>query len=347
MPRKSRIDAPTAIHHVIIRGIEQRDIFLDDQDYTYFLDRLEPILAETSTVCYAWALLPNHVHLLLRTGAVPLSTVMRRLLTGYAVYFNRRCGRSGHLFQNRYKSILCEEEPYFLELVRYIHLNPLRAGLVSTMDALEAYPWCGHGAVVGRVNPLWQDTQHVLSFFADTERPARRAYQSFVENGINMGRRVDLTGGGLIRSMGGWSAVKELRGTDVPVRCDERILGSSDFVSSVLRHANEAYKKRTLAAAQGLDLDDIITLVSEHFSVDQTIIKSAIKQKAAARARGIVCHLAASHLRMTGTELAEYLGLTPSGICKLAARGRTDPETGELSERLEDIVAKRGRGNVG
>jgi REP element-mobilizing transposase RayT len=112
MPRKARIDAPGAFHHIICRGIERRKIFYDDTDRDNFLKRLENILKETSTPCYGWALIPNHFHLLLRTGQVPITTVMRRLLTGYAVNFNRRHRRYGHLFQNRFKSILCQENIY-------------------------------------------------------------------------------------------------------------------------------------------------------------------------------------------------------------------------------------------
>jgi REP element-mobilizing transposase RayT len=113
MPRKARIDAPGAIQHVIARGIERRKIFTDNSDRDNFLDRLDTILSDTQTVCYAWALTPNHFHLLLRTGTVPLSNVMRRLLTGYAVSFNFRHRRHGHLFQNRFKSILCQEDTYW------------------------------------------------------------------------------------------------------------------------------------------------------------------------------------------------------------------------------------------
>ncbi|WP_231717054.1 transposase [Desulfosarcina ovata] len=119
MPRQSQIDAPGALHHIIVRGIERRKIFLDDQDRNSFIERLGHIVEHTGTMCYAWALIPNHPHLLLRTGQAPIATVMRRLLTGHAVGFNKRHRRSGHLFQNRYKSILCQEDPCFLELVRY------------------------------------------------------------------------------------------------------------------------------------------------------------------------------------------------------------------------------------
>ena len=136
MPRQSRLDAPGALHHIIVRGIARSEIFADDRDRHDFLDRLGAIVEETDTGCYAWALIPNHFHLLLRTGNVPIATVMRRLLTGHAARYNRRHRRSGHLFQNRYKSILCQADSYLLELVRYIHLNPLRAKLVENMDSL-------------------------------------------------------------------------------------------------------------------------------------------------------------------------------------------------------------------
>src|SRR5271157_888337 len=183
MPRKARIDAPGALHHIIIRGIERKRIFRDAEDYENFLGRLGKVLKETSTSCYAWALLPNHCHLLLRTGIVPLSTVMRRILTGYAQQFNRRHRRHGHLYQNRYKSFLCEEEPYFLELVRYIHLNPLRAGIVKNLDELERTSIAGHGVIMGTTERTWQDAGYVLGMFHEDLTPASEAYQNYVSQG--------------------------------------------------------------------------------------------------------------------------------------------------------------------
>ena len=147
MPREARLDAPGALHHIVVRGIERRKIFRDDSDRGDFLERLSAILGESRTPCYAWALMPNHFHLLLKTGQTPISTLMRRLLTGYAVSFNLRHRRSGHLFQNRYKSILCQEDSYLLELVRYIHLNPLRAKLVSSMKEFAGMP----GVIMGSI----------------------------------------------------------------------------------------------------------------------------------------------------------------------------------------------------
>jgi len=202
MPRRSRIDAAGALHDVMVRGIERGTLFRDDTDRNNFLERLGEILLDTKTLCYAWALIPNHFHLLLRTGPVPISTIMRRLLTGYALWFNRTHCRHGHLFQNRFKSILCQEDIYLLELVRYIHLNLIRARLVKDMDELDRYPYCGHSVIMGKVNNSWQDTEEVLGMFGEKVGAARRAYRAFVEKGIAEGRRQDLTGGGLLRSAG-------------------------------------------------------------------------------------------------------------------------------------------------
>jgi len=233
MPRKARLDAPGALHHIIARGIERRKIFRDDADRYDFLERLGRIVSADQTRCFAWSLMPNHFHLLLRTGLAPISDVMRRLLTGYAVTFNYKHRRSGHLFQNRYKSILCQEDAYLLELVRYIHLNPLRAKLVPSLKALDHYGFCGHGVLMGRLRNDWQDTAYVLKQFGNRLRKARRRYREYVQEGIMQGRRPELVGGGLVRSLGGWKAVKALRGMGEKIKGDERILGDGDFVESV------------------------------------------------------------------------------------------------------------------
>jgi len=203
MPRGPRLDAPGTLHHVILRGIERRRIIDDDEDREYFVSRMGEVASDTETTIYAWALMTNHAHILLRSGMAGLSTFMRRFLSGYAVFYNRKHRRYGHLFQNRYKSIVCEEDPYFKELVRYIHLNPLRAGIVETLAKLAGYKWCGHCVVMNRCEYPWQDREYVLKWFCDTEKDARKSYREFVKKGIALGKRPDLTGGGLIRSMGG------------------------------------------------------------------------------------------------------------------------------------------------
>ncbi len=211
MPRQARIDAPGVVHHIMIRGIERRKIFINDKDRGDMLERLARLLPETQTACYAWVFIQNHAHFLFRTGVSPLATVMRRLLTGYAVSFNRRHKRHGHLFQNRYKSIVCQEDAYLKELVRYIHLNPVRAGIVQGLKELNTYPYCGQSAVIGKKKRPWQDVDYVLGYFGTTAKSARKAYLNYVGAGIDQGRRDELTGGGLVRSAGGWSRAIALK----------------------------------------------------------------------------------------------------------------------------------------
>jgi putative transposase len=232
MPRLARLDAPGVLHHIIIRGIERRKIFRDDKDKNNFADRLSILLPETQTTCYAWSLLSNHAHFLFRSGSAGISTLMRRLLTGYAIYFNRKYRRHGQLFQNRYKSIICQEDIYFKELVRYIHLNPLRAKIVSDIKDLNKYPYSGHSVLMGKKKRKWCDTKYVFSYFGRKVLDSRKHYLTYVEEGIARGRRPELVGGGLVRSLGGWSAAKKLRlkGQD-RVKGDERILVSCQLSS--------------------------------------------------------------------------------------------------------------------
>ena len=165
MPRLARLDAPGILHHVIIREIERKSIFRDTTDKENLVDRLSQLIPQTQTRCYAWVLLCNHAHFLLRSGPDGLVGLMQRLLTGYAVSFNQRHRRHGQLFQNRYKSIICQEDAYLLELVRYIHLNPLRAGMVENFKALTDYPFSGHRLLSGTGECSWKDDAFVLGCF--------------------------------------------------------------------------------------------------------------------------------------------------------------------------------------
>jgi len=158
MPRLARLDAPLVLHHVWDRGIERRSIFADDEDRSEFLGRLAALVRAEHFAVYAWALMSNHFHLLLRTGNRGLSSSMQVLLGGYAAAFNCRHERCGHLFQNRFKSTVVDEDGYCLELVRYIHLNPLRAGVVADLERLGHYRWTGHATLLGHLETSWQDS---------------------------------------------------------------------------------------------------------------------------------------------------------------------------------------------
>lgn len=334
MPRKSRIDASGALHHIIVRGIERCKIFSDDMDRDNFIDRVGAIVTETNTACYAWALIPNHFHLLLRTGQVPMATVMRRLLTGHAGYFNKRHRRSGHLFQNRYKSILCQEDSYLLELVRYIHLNPLRAKIIKEFNALKKFQFCGHSALMGKIEREWQETDRVLTMFGQRLSDARRQYQAFVEKGISMGKREDLTGGGLIRSMGGWQAVKSMRKIKVFEKSDERILGNGSFVEQVLSKAQEQMERKYRLKSKGFDLERIADRVSSVMEVDANEIWKSGKSKSRVAARSLFCFWAVREIGFSMTEVSRRLKLSLSGVSQSVIRGEKISEANgfELSE---------------
>lgn len=321
MPRHSRIDYHGALHHVIVRGINRSPIFKDDDDRREFLRRLQVGIEKTQLTCYAWALIPNHVHLLLQTGPTPLSTLMRSLLTGYAVYFNLRHKRVGHLFQNRYKSILCDKESYFLQLIRYIHLNPFRAGLVKDIRELNLFPWCGHSILVSKQSASWQDKKATLSHFGSTSHRARKKYIEFVIKGIPQGRRSDLTGGGLIRSAGGWHNLLELRKMGERMWGDERILGDSDFVRHVLLEAGDKLTQKERHKQSGWSLDLLLETISEIFHIDSSSIQEKKRDSTTSKARSLFCWWATNNLGFTLAAVAEFLQLSRSAVFQARKNG--------------------------
>ncbi len=321
MPRQARIDAPGALHHIIARGIEKRPIFRDDTDRDNFIQRLDHILDDSSTPCFAWALMPNHLHLLLKTGLKPISTIMRRLLTGHAVYYNRRHKRHGHLFQNRYKSILCQEDAYLLELVRYIHLNPLRARIVHSSKDLMSYAYGGHSSVMGTCMHQWHATDYVLGFFGNRKSAARKAYLQFVEKGISLGKRPELTGGGLVRSAGGWSALLGLRAAKLRIASDERILGDGDFVEAVLKAANEQMEKHYQLKANGFDLAQVAEKVASIMSIPIEMVWEKSRRPQVVKARDLTCYWGNLELGISITALAKQFGLSQPTVSVAVRRG--------------------------
>jgi hypothetical protein len=203
--------------------------------------------------------------------------------------------------------------------------------MVKDLKSLAKYDKSGHAVILGKYKYRWQDTEYVLGFFGKTVRAARRSYAVFVTKGIGQGRRPELVGGGLIRSFGGWSALKASRFTGLRVMGDERILGSGEFVESVLNRAKEDYEKRIKAQVKGFDLDTLIERISEYFEIDAKLIKSTAKQRQASRARSLLCYFAVSRLRISSAEIARKLNVAPSTVSKCIYRGQSD----EMSKKVE------------
>lgn len=175
MPRQPRRDAPGAVHHVWARGIDGRAIFLDDSDRHDLLERLARILPESGMPCFAWALMSNHLHLVVQTGPVPLSTVMKRIQTGFAMRFNGRSERAGYLFQGRFGSRIVCDDGDLLRAIAYVLRNPLAAGLVNDLSGLASYDWCNFGALLGRRDPLpFESTSAALQLLGPEPQAARQ-----------------------------------------------------------------------------------------------------------------------------------------------------------------------------
>lgn len=320
MPRKARLDAPGALHHIMVRGINRSDIFLDDQDRSKFLERLGTTVSEATCAVYAWVLMTNHVHILFKSGGKGISAVMRKLLTGYAIYYNKRHRRTGHLFENRYKSIICDEDNYLLALIRYIHLNPMRAGMVKTMEELDRYPWSGHSAVMGKHEHPWMDVDYVLLQFNDTVRRSRKAYRQFVQEGIGKGRQPELTGGGLVRSLGGWSKVQSAQRKGQKTEYDERILGSGEFVTALFREAEEKQVRQLKLRRAGLTLEDIIQKECAAAGIGDRELKNGSRRHVVSVTRMRISRRGVEEMGLTSAEIARHLGVSTSTITRAVER---------------------------
>ncbi len=188
MARGPRVDAPGAVQHVMIRGIERRRIFVDSADYDAFAARLDRLLPELGFRCFAWVLMPNHGHFVLQTGEVPLPQLMARLGTSYARYFNDRHDRAGHVTQNRYRSRLAEDEADLKGLIAYVDRNPIGAGLVPDVDALGDFESCGYAACIGTRPPRpFESPSETLRLFGDDTQAAREQLRRWVEHPLDTG----------------------------------------------------------------------------------------------------------------------------------------------------------------
>ena len=307
MPRHARIDQPGLLQHVIVRGINKNEIFTTDDDRHDFVERFHLLLKETGTICYAWALLDNHFHLLLMPIEQTLATFMRRLLTGYAVTYNKRHGRTGHLFQNRYKSIVCDENSYLLELVRYIHLNPVRAGIIANINDLASYPWAGHRQYLELPSVSICTDSDVLALFSRKKATARKKYLQFVADGLTQGTP-RLASGGCSASR----ALDQSLGDDDLY--DDRVLGGGYFVERVVG-------KEDLETAAA-PLDEIIKRVAARFGVVVGDLKKPGKSRPITSVKAVICYLATRRGDYSGVEVGKRIGYTRSAVSRAVKRGK-------------------------
>lgn len=321
MARQKRLNIPGAIYHVITRGLNGMTIFKDDKDRKAFLDRLTEVFKRTNCICYGWALMSNHVHLVIRPTKTSLSEPMRKLFAGYAIGFNRRYKRRGYLYQNRYKSILCQEDKYFLELIRYIHLNPIRAGMIKEIEKLNESTWTGHSTICGRQTNEFQEISEVLKWFGKERSGALKGYIQFIKDGWNEGKRVDLTGGGLRRSAGGWEGIQALKKTDSPWRGDDQILGEGDFVTDILKEAEEQLRRKDKMKLQKWTIDRLVHEVCEMMSIEEEKLKRRGRLNVVSYAKSIIAYWGYKELDISCADIGRYLDITKQSVHALVQQG--------------------------
>jgi len=223
---------------------------------------------------------------------------------------------------------------YLKELLRYIHLNPLRAKVVKDLKALRKYRWCGHSALMGKTEASFQDTWYVLKLFGRSTGQARRAYENFVANGVGKGRRADLVGGGLLRSVGGWGVLKGFRDIGVRIKGDERILGSSDFVERVLEKADEQLEEKYRLQVSAVSLQVLINKVAQCFKIDAENLKSASKERRVTKARRVLCYIAVRKVGYKCSDVSKTVGISAATVSKAVSLGRKLPETAKIQRQI-------------
>jgi REP element-mobilizing transposase RayT len=298
---------------------------MSDADHNDFIERLEYTTRGDRAFVYAWALIPNHFHLAIRTGTESLSSVMRRLMTGYAETFNHRYKRHGHLFQNRYKSTVVDDEAYLLSLVRYIHRNPLRARLVRSMTALARYPWTGHSSLTGLVDRTFQDNDEILGRFGRRAGEARKRMVAFIGDHKEAKKEESLfKGGGLIRSAGG---IENLMRTPKEDRqmYDERILGDGQFVESILGKTELQKGPKDLRESDKVaGFEEVQRKICKRLKISPLSLMSGGRARQVVRARMIAAHVAGHYLGWAGKDLAEAFGVSATAISRGIARGEKE-----------------------
>ena len=285
MGRRARIHFAGAFYHVIARGNRGQKIFREDGDYRLYLKFLKEYKDRFGCCLYAYALMPAHVHLLVETGATALSKVMQVLQFRYTRNFNIKYRKWGHLFQSRYKAILCERDSYLLELSAYLHLNPVRAGLV---DDPSKYPWSSYPSYMSKEIGSLVDRDFLFSRFSGKRGVARREYEKFVKSRMGQGRRDDFY---------------ELK--------EQRFLGPNEFVEDIHRRIKEEP-----ALVYDLGIGEIVSAVGSMFGITRGNFYSFRRSRQGALGRSVAAFLGKKWGGHAFKEFAEHFKRDPVVISK-------------------------------
>ncbi|MBD3390660.1 MAG: hypothetical protein GF418_01430 [Chitinivibrionales bacterium] len=306
MARRPRFECPGVMTHVMARGIDGKDIYNDNEDRYQFCSRLERLLARTGFRCLAWALQDNHFHLVVRPTERPLHVLMQPLNSGYARWFNKKYDRRGYLFQDRFKSIASQDQEYSRELIRYVHLNPLRAGVVASLKQLRRYRWCGHGTVMGESKGLISlDSSGILRRFGKNARAARRAYEAFLEKGLGSIDTDEIT-----------PSTSDHTGADL-----WGIVGDAEFIRSVLRRRTEreaVFKRRQ---AEGWTIERVVEFAGTSLRIPSKEVFARGHSNKRSDFRVLTAYLAVRQVGLSCAAVARFLGTTAPAVSQMVARG--------------------------
>jgi len=307
MPRKPRLNVPGTVAHVMSRCLKSETLFHDDSDRQVFLDILSRNLTQTGYRCYAWALMTNHFHLVVRSSDRDLWELMKPLNAAFANYHKNRHHRDGPLFRDRYKSILTQDQNYIGELVRYVHLNPVRAGICKTLAALERYRWTGHHVLMGNGDRCFQDTSAVLKRFGETPDKARKGYREFCVEGLeNKGNGDELVR--LVR--------KSNAGIEAGRKANCWVIGDQAFVRGVLAKADESRLRISRFEKDGGDLAGLAVKISRKFGIEAMDLQRRSRGGKGSEARKEFVRVA---VREYGAPSALVAGFCGIGVAAVSA----------------------------
>jgi REP element-mobilizing transposase RayT len=319
MPRKSRAEVEGGLYHIITRGNNRRQIFNSAADYEKFLALLTVQKIKLPFFLYAYCLMSNHVHLLIERQVNAVGRIMQRLLTGYAQYYNRRYRRVGHLLQDRYKSILCQSDRYLSELVRYIHLNPVRARMV---DQPEDYAYSSHRVYLGMESTAIVDADPVLRHFGAKKDVARARYQQFVAAAITQGHR------------------QEFYATD-----EGRILGTEEFINATIHRIGETDRSNHKNHAfTGCDVqpERLVASVEKVCRIRREEFCRGGKSAPAILAKEMLI-LIGVQMGTSGKVLAETAGISPSSLSRRHDAARLKVRDNVKVSKLASEIVKQYR----
>jgi|GEM_PF-1352443 len=321
MPTLKRLSLPGHVYHVFTRAAEGRCLFRGERELVDLLARIEAAATATKVNVYGWVVTPTRLHFLLRTGREPLTLFVSRIVSGYAIAINRRRGKTGSLFAGRYRSVLVEEDRYFMDVLGYVHTLPMQEKLVDTPEALDAYSWSGHAGLLGRRSFPWQDTVYVLKRFSGDLLQGRALYCKFIHEAVESGSvRADLDGGGLLRS-----ACLDGLGLSATGATghDPRTLGSARFTRSRLRRFEEMEDwTEDVRRAKEEALEQVLRHVLGLYDLDMRRLLSRSKRREISEARGLICYVACFVVGLPYSAAAEVLCISASGAYMAARRGR-------------------------